>query len=72
VFGGIGAGGLLSVLAALALADSGGFRVLFLGGALAPIVLVPAIVAMAAPAGRVLEICDNTGARHHLAAAAGA
>ncbi|OMC16601.1 hypothetical protein A5735_08430 [Mycolicibacter heraklionensis] len=43
VFGGIGAGGLLSALAALALAESGGFRILFLVGALPPITLVPAM-----------------------------
>ena len=41
VFGGIGAGGVLSAVAALALAEHGGFRVLFLLGALPPVVLIP-------------------------------
>ncbi len=43
-FGGIGAGGLLSALAALALADSGSFRILFLLGALPSGVLIPALM----------------------------
>jgi AAHS family benzoate transporter-like MFS transporter len=43
-FGGIGAGGLLSALAAITLAGAGDFRILFLVGALPSAALIPALL----------------------------